>query len=96
MPKRYIYVPRSGIVLIDHAKLRYWRDYYLFTRGELAADVGVSERTIQSWELGDRSPTPQNFRKLLFALGVSPDELMLPGYRFRDPEPGIEDEEPKL
>lgn len=73
--------------MIDHAALRYWRDYYLFTREELAADVGVSVWSVQAWELGERCPSMENFRSLIHALGIPAESLMLEGYRYREPDP---------
>lgn len=88
---RYTYYPRDGLVSIDPDSLRYWRDYYLFTREELAADAGVSKWTLQSWELGRRSPETAHFAKLLRALGIPAEELMLKGTRYREPEPQEDD-----
>lgn len=90
MPKKYLYYPKAGVVKIDPAKLRYWRDVRMFTREELAEDAKVSRFTIQEWELGRKSPTADHFRNLTVALGVSPEDLMSEGHRYRQPrtEPG--------
>lgn len=84
--RRYTYYPRSNMVVIDPAKLRYWRDYRMFTREELAEDCGVSIWTVNEWEIGRRSPSTENFRRLVTALGVDPGDLMLVGGRYREPD----------
>lgn len=84
--RKYSYYPRDGMVIIDPAKLRYWRDYRMFTREELAEDCGVSLSTVQSWELGRRSPSTENFRSLVYALGIEPSDVMLYGSRYRAPD----------
>jgi transcriptional regulator with XRE-family HTH domain len=83
---RYDYYPRDGLVAIDPSKLRYWRDYRFFTREELAEDCGVSRLTIRSWELGTRTPSAENFRRLVTALGIDPAGIMLYGSRYREPD----------
>jgi transcriptional regulator with XRE-family HTH domain len=78
--------PLSGRVLIDPQKLRYWRDYRLFTREELAEDMRVSYWTIVGWELGRRKPRTAQFRRLLVALGVDAGDLMYPATKYESPE----------
>jgi transcriptional regulator with XRE-family HTH domain len=85
--RRHKTFPWGDSVAIDRAKLRYWRDYYLFSRDELAKDIGVSMPTVRAWELGERYPSQDNFRKLLTALGISPGDLLLDPDRYREPKP---------
>lgn len=89
---RWRYYPQDGIVAIDPNKLRYWRDVRMFTRAEVAEDCKVAERTVKSWELGTRNPEAAHFRKLIRALGIEPEALMLEGCRYRSaPDPEEED-----
>lgn len=44
------------------------------TQMALAVKVGVSLLTIQLWEKGVTTPTDENYKKLLAALGVLPYE----------------------
>lgn len=83
MPKLYNYQPKGGLVKIDPAKLRYWRDVRMFTREELAEDCRVSWQAVKSWELGVRCPEAGHFRNLIRALGINAEDLMLEGYRYR-------------
>lgn len=40
------------------------REKARLTQGEVAAEVGVSERSIQFWESGEAFPTPENLKRL--------------------------------
>lgn len=86
MPKLYKYWPKDGLVAIDPDKLRHWRDVRMFTREELAEDCKVAWQTVKSWELGVRRPEVSHFRNIIRALGVTPEDLMLEGHRYREPE----------
>ena len=45
------------------------------TQKELAAQVGVSYQTVQTWEAGTAQPRLRNIPKLAAALGVEPERL---------------------
>ncbi len=91
--RKYEYVPRDGRMVIDPAKLRYWRDAREMTRDELAELTRVSRASVDSWEQGRRCPSPEKFRKIYYALGVEPEDLLFKGYRYVElSEPGDEPE----
>lgn len=46
------------------------------TQKELAAQVGVSYQTVQTWEAGTAQPRLRVMPKLATALGVEPEQLL--------------------
>lgn len=73
---KYARMPRGGRVIIDPAKLRYWRHVRLMTREQLAEAARMAPRTVKAYELGERFPRESAFRRLLFALGIVPQDLL--------------------
>jgi transcriptional regulator with XRE-family HTH domain len=53
--------------------LRQLREKGGLTQAALAERAGLSLRTVQSWEQGQRSPVSPDFFKLVKALGASAD-----------------------
>jgi putative transcriptional regulator len=53
------------------------------TQADLARLLGVSAYTVARWEAGEMVPTARNARRLARRLGVSVEELGLPGRRGR-------------
>jgi transcriptional regulator with XRE-family HTH domain len=86
-PRKYDYYPRDGRVVIDSRKLRYWRDAREMTRQELAEAADLSVHTIAEYEIGRRCPGHLSFRKLYYALGIGPEDLLFKGSRYT-PEEG--------
>lgn len=73
---KYARMPRAGRVIIDPAKLRYWRHARIMTREDLAAGARLSPFTVRSYEQGIRFPRESAFRRLVFALGINPQDLL--------------------
>lgn len=73
---KYARMPRAGRVIIDPARLRYWRHVRLMTRQQLAEAARMSVRTVEAYEQGLRFPRESAFRRLLFALGILPQDLL--------------------
>lgn len=46
------------------------------TQKELAADIGVSYQTVQTWEAGTAQPRLRHIPKLAEALGVEAEQLL--------------------
>lgn len=51
------------------AIIKWQRSQRGYTQQQLAEQVGVSQRTIASWELGEKIPTDDNLDKLAAAFG---------------------------
>jgi transcriptional regulator with XRE-family HTH domain len=45
------------------------------TQDELARLIGCPVRTVESWEKGERNPSPENLRRLVRALRVTEQDL---------------------
>lgn len=60
---------------IERKSLREWREERLLTLAELAAKVGVTTRTVWTWEHGLVEPRYRNQRQLAEALGVQPQQI---------------------
>jgi len=58
------------------ATLKDLRERALLSQIELANLLGVTSRTIWTWEQGVAKPSTTNRRKLVVALGVSAQELL--------------------
>ncbi len=58
-------------------ELKALRRRRFLTQKELAARVGVSYQTIQSWEGGKARPRLRHIPKLAEALGLEPEALMI-------------------
>lgn len=56
-------------------RLREWRERRGYTQRGLAAEAGVSERSIASYE-GGRNARPNTANKLARVLGITPEDLM--------------------
>jgi len=78
----YARMPRAGRVIIDPARLRYWRHVRLMTRKDLAEAARVSLESVKSYELGRMFPRESAFRRLFTALGVGPEELLFDDCRY--------------
>jgi DNA-binding transcriptional regulator YiaG len=78
----YAKMPRAGRVIIDPAKLRYWRHARVMTRAQLAAASRLSPETIRSYEAGRRFPRESAFRRLFTALGIEPADLLFDDCRY--------------
>ena len=48
----------------------------LLTQAELAAQVGVTTKTVQTWESGQAQPRLRHVRRLAEVLGVPAQELL--------------------
>lgn len=57
-------------------KIKRLRVAQRFTQIAVAEYVGVSVRTVVSWELGERIPGGDKIAKLAKCLGVTADELL--------------------
>jgi len=79
---QYARMPRSGMIIIDPARLRYYRNLRLMTREELATASRLSKDSIRSYERGRRHPRESAFRRLFTALGVGPEDLMFEDCRY--------------
>ena len=74
-------VEREGWVEADGAALRRLRGARAYSLRELADVAGVTQDNIWKIENGvTRRPHPKTVRKLADALGVVPDDLLLPGW----------------
>lgn len=79
---KYAKMPRGGRVIIDPARLRYWRHMRLMTIKELAEASRLSVDTIQSYETARRFPRESAFRRLFTALGIGPENLLFDDMRY--------------
>lgn len=61
---------------MNGAKIKRLREAQGFTQLAVAEYVGVSVRTVVSWELGERIPGGDKIAKLAECLGVTADELL--------------------
>ena len=57
-------------------KIKRLRKARRLTQPDVAHYVGVSVRTVVSWELGERIPGGDKIAKLAKCLGVTADELL--------------------
>lgn len=57
-------------------KIKRLRKAQKLTQQAVAQHVGVSVRTVVSWELGERIPGGDKIAKLAECLGVTADELL--------------------
>jgi len=73
---KYARMPRAGRVIIDPARLRYWRHVRIMTRVQLAEAARLSPFTVRSYEQGVRFPRESAFRRLVTALGINPQDLL--------------------
>jgi len=72
----YAKMPRAGRVIIDPAQLRYYRHVRFMTRQQLADLARMSVDSVKSYELGRMFPRESSFRRLVFALGIQPEQLL--------------------
>lgn len=79
---KYAKMPRAGRIIIDPAKLRYYRNLRLMSRESLADAARLSVDSIRSYERGRRFPRESAFRRLFTALGVGPEDLMFEDCRY--------------
>lgn len=56
-----------------------WRVERGMTQQQLADAIGVSKQQISQWETGHRGIAARRLRDLAHALGVSMDDIVLPG-----------------
>lgn len=73
---KYARMPRGGRVIIDPARLRYYRHARFMTRQQLADLARMSVESVKSYELGRMFPRESAFRRLVFALGIQPEQLL--------------------
>jgi transcriptional regulator with XRE-family HTH domain len=52
-----------------------WRQKHKVPLKEIAAELGISVATVNSWELGNRFPTGEHFQALVNYTGVPPCRL---------------------
>jgi transcriptional regulator with XRE-family HTH domain len=64
--------------------IRALREARGLTQHQLAALVGTSSAVVSHWETGNRGISAVMLRKVARALGVSMDEIALPGDREND------------
>ena len=69
---------RIGRCRVDGAKIRKAREALGWNRTQLAAAVGVVERTVYRFEDEDHPPSPAIAQRLAQVLGLSPEELFAP------------------
>jgi transcriptional regulator with XRE-family HTH domain len=62
----------------ERLTIRDWRLRRFLNQQELAAKVGVSNNTISNWEKGIKAPTLKHMRALAEALGIGPEQIILP------------------
>lgn len=79
---QYAKMPRGGRVIIDPAKLRYYRHMLVMTREQLAEASRCSVDSIKSYERGRRFPREPAFKRLFIALGVGPENLLFDDCRY--------------
>lgn len=79
---KYARMPRDGRMIIDPARLRYWRNMRLMSREQLAAASRLSVDSIRSYERGRRFPRESAFRRLFTALGIGPEDLLFDDCRY--------------
>lgn len=70
------------MVTIDPKRLKFWRNMRTMTRTELAEAARISRESVVSYEMGRRAPREKIFRRLVTALGIGPENLLLDGYRY--------------
>ena len=75
LPK-YAQMPRGGRVILDPAKLRWWRHERTMSRVDLAKAARMSVDSIRSYERGRRFPRESAFRRLYTALGIAASDLL--------------------
>ena len=59
-------------------KIKYYRNLRGLTQKQLGEMCGLSEPAIRNYELGNRTPSPQQLEKIAAALNVTVTELILP------------------
>lgn len=59
-------------------KIKYYRNLRGLTQKQLGEKCGLSEPAIRNYELGNRTPSPQQLEKIAAALNVTVTELILP------------------
>ena len=64
------------MVKIDGGKLRAWRERRLLTLRELGELSGVWFHTIHAIEAGKQEPRATTLRKLINALGITPEDVL--------------------
>lgn len=62
----------------EQMSIREWRLRRFLNQQELAEKVGVSNNTISAWEKGIKAPTLKHMRALAAALGINPEQIILP------------------
>jgi DNA-binding XRE family transcriptional regulator len=67
------------MVRVDGQKLKEWRERRLLTLRELGARSGVQFHTIHAIEVGKQEPRISTLRKLVEALEISVEEVLLSG-----------------
>lgn len=63
--------------------IKYFREYYGYSKKELADKIGVSERSIDYWEKGERTISAINVVNIALALKVPTDDLLFPTKRIK-------------
>ena len=65
------------MVKVDGRKLRAWRGRRLLTLRELGDLTGIWFHTISAIENGRREPRPATVRKLVAALNITPEDILV-------------------
>ncbi len=58
--------------------IKYYRNLRGLTQKQLGEKCGLSEPAIRNYELGNRTPSPQQLEKIAAALNATVTELILP------------------
>lgn len=56
-------------------KLKKLRENREISQSQLAAIIGVSQKTVSAWEVGRRNPKPRELQKLEDVFGVAKEEI---------------------
>ena len=71
-------MPRQGEICqyFNRTLLKHYRKRKYKTRKAFASDIGVSERTAQAWELGEKKPSLRNLNKIANALEIDLEDIL--------------------
>jgi transcriptional regulator with XRE-family HTH domain len=73
-------------VRIDPGLLKYYRHLRYMTQHELAEAARMSCDSVASYEQGRKMPLVSAFRRLVTALGISPEDVLLQERYARKPD----------
>jgi len=71
-------MPRGSDICqhFNRTLLKHYRKQKHKTRKAFADKVGVSIRTVQAWELGEKKPSLKNLNKIADALEIDPEDML--------------------